>query len=187
MPRENKTQYVLLGLLAEKAKSGYDLKQEIDEVIQHFWRESFGQIYPALNRLCVQGLARKTTESNGKRRRHMYRITAAGQRALERWLSVEPDIGIIRHELLLKLFFGKHTNPEILIAHVEAYRARVASMRVFLDQAARAIRTEVPKDDQEYWMLPVRSGMGISEAGVAWADDTLATLHRMERKRRNGQ
>jgi PadR family transcriptional regulator AphA len=184
MPRLNKTRFVLLGLLADKPKSGYDLKQEIDEVITHFWRESFGQIYPALHSLCTAELVRKDTERNGKRRRHVYTITAAGRRELKAWLTVPPEVGIIRHELLLKLFFGRHAEPSVLIRHVEEFRARVAASKGFLDQAMAAIRTEVPKGEQEYWLLPVRSGKGIAEAGVAWADDTLTTLNRLNRKRR---
>ena len=42
------TDYVILGLLAERPLSGYQIKKIIDIRFQFFWSESFGQIFPAL-------------------------------------------------------------------------------------------------------------------------------------------
>lgn len=179
MPRANRTRFVILGLLTDAPKSGYDIKREIEEVTDHFWKESFGQIYPTLQRLCADGLARKAQVNGDGRRRTTYAITAAGRRELGRWLAVPPEPGVIRHELLLKVFFGKHTDPATLIKHVEAYRDRVAKMRAYMDVAEKGIRDEVPAADQAYWMLPVRSGRLVSEAGLTWADEALVVLRRL--------
>ena len=52
------TDYVILGLLAERPLSGYQIKKIIDIRFQFFWSESFGQIFPALKSLAAQGFLR---------------------------------------------------------------------------------------------------------------------------------
>ncbi|MFW6201785.1 MAG: hypothetical protein ACOC8B_04355 [Gemmatimonadota bacterium] len=50
MGRGSRTRYVLLGVLAGGPKTGYEIKRMIDESIGHFWSESYGRIYPGLER-----------------------------------------------------------------------------------------------------------------------------------------
>ena len=70
---------VLLGLLNVEPMSGYDLGQTIRGSIGHFWNESYGQIYPNLKRLAVDGLVvSKTQKQKGKPDRHIYSITKKG-------------------------------------------------------------------------------------------------------------
>src|SRR5437867_4405478 len=108
MPRSNKTTHVVLGLLGVSPMTGYDIKKQVEEVTGHFWRESFGQIYPVLGRLCAEGLVTRSAERNGGRRRFVYRITPRGRQALRRWLRTPPEPDPVRRELLLKLFFGRN-------------------------------------------------------------------------------
>ncbi|UCB53625.1 MAG: PadR family transcriptional regulator, partial [Candidatus Zixiibacteriota bacterium] len=48
MPRANKTEFAVLGLLSLSPMSGYDMKAFISQSIGYFWQESYGQLYPAL-------------------------------------------------------------------------------------------------------------------------------------------
>src|ERR1043166_5381121 len=53
------TRYALLGLLTlapQSGASGYDLRRWAESSIGHFWRESYGQIYPVLKQLLRDGL-----------------------------------------------------------------------------------------------------------------------------------
>ncbi len=172
---------MILGLLSDGSKSGYAIKQEIEQVISHFWKESFGQIYPALHQLCQDGLARRNAGRTGHRQRHLYTITPAGRRELRRWLVIPPGVGIIRHELLLKVFFGKHTDPATLLRHLETYRERVEQTQTFLLEAEKDIRATIPAGEQDYWLLTVRSGQLVTEAGLAWAAEARRVLGRMKR------
>ena len=54
---------VLLGLLTIEPMSGYDLGQIIRTSVGHFWRESYGQIYPNLKSLAAEGLVTAKTET----------------------------------------------------------------------------------------------------------------------------
>jgi len=87
--RASTSRYAILGVLSIGPMSGYDVKKLIGRSIAHFWNESYGQIYPILNRLAAEGLAeRRREKQRGKPDRHVYSLTAKGRGELERWLAV---------------------------------------------------------------------------------------------------
>jgi DNA-binding PadR family transcriptional regulator len=177
---------VLLGLLSIEPMSGYDLGQTIRGSVGHFWNESYGQIYPNLKRLAAEGLVTSRTErQKGKPDRHIYSITKKGRERLHAWLAVAPQPEVPRNELLLKLFFGVQASPEISIQHVERM---VESERASLREFTR-IEQEISKNQQypdaPYWKMAARFGQFELEAHLRWAEETLAELHRIERKQRS--
>jgi len=99
------TAHVILGLLSWGPKSGYEIKALVDRSTRFFWAASYGQIYPELRKLADAGLI-EGAEPEGGRRRTVYRLTAAGQEALDAWLAEDPEIFESRDEGLLKLFFA---------------------------------------------------------------------------------
>src|ERR1035441_5918997 len=89
--RSSSSMDVLLGLLAIEPMSGYDLGLTIRESIGHFWNESYGQIYPNLKKLAVEGfVTSKIERQKGKPDRHVYSITRRGR---ERLRSEERRVG----------------------------------------------------------------------------------------------
>ena len=83
--------HVLLGLLGEEPRTGYELARAIREDLDAIWRAEFSQIYPALARLRRAGFVYlKVLGPRRGPRRNLYRVTAAGRRELRRWLAVPP-------------------------------------------------------------------------------------------------
>src|SRR5437763_5357522 len=78
---------VILGMIAFGKQTGYDIKQIVDRSVRHFWAASYGQIYPELRRLEEQGLITGHDEPSGGRARTVYKLTEAGERALQTWLT----------------------------------------------------------------------------------------------------
>jgi DNA-binding PadR family transcriptional regulator len=76
MKRTNKSRYALLGMLSSGPKTGYEIKAIFERSLQHFWSESYGQIYPTLAKLTKEGLVsfetKKTVNSGVKK---VYTIT----------------------------------------------------------------------------------------------------------------
>lgn len=175
--RKNRTRYVLLGLLAEGAKSGYELKQEIETAIGHFWNESYGQIYPQLQQLADDGLAERFSESSGRRERFLYRITPAGRETLRLWLEEPPEPETLRHELLLKIFFGSNTTPEVLQRHLAEFQARAERLVLTL-RSIQAQLADIPPEvaEKPYWLLTIRAGEAAAAARLAWSRDAIETL-----------
>jgi PadR family transcriptional regulator, regulatory protein AphA len=117
------TAVVMLGLLALRPRSGYEIKQAVDGSTRYFWSASYGQIYPELRRLAKAGLVEAEDAPTGARRRTVYRITAAGRDEFQAWLA-DPGFGLeVRDESLLKLFFADLLTSEQALALVRARRA----------------------------------------------------------------
>src|SRR5882724_5994643 len=97
--RTRSTPFAVLGMLSLAPMSGYDIRKESETSIGYFWSESFGQIYPALRELKVQGLIRRRPgKSGGKRDRHVYEITERGREALAAWRADPPRETPYRNE-----------------------------------------------------------------------------------------
>ncbi|MGH2844641.1 MAG: PadR family transcriptional regulator [Thermoleophilaceae bacterium] len=126
------TAYVILGMLARRLMSGYDIKAAVDRSTRFFWAASYGQIYPELRRLAEAGLVEGDAVDAGGRRRTLYSLTAAGRDALAEWLAEPPQAFETRDEGLLKLFFASaapETAEATLAAKQRHHEATVARLR----------------------------------------------------------
>ena len=183
--RSSSSSEVLLGLLTIEPMSGYDLGQVIRTSVGHFWRESYGQIYPNLKRLAADGLVTaKTERQKGKPDRRIYSITGKGREQLAKWLAVEPQPEIPRNELLLKLFFGAQVAPEIPIAYLERMVEEESTLLKQFRQAEREIAGNKQYPDAPYWKMTARFGQLELEAHLRWAKETLAELRKIAGNRK---
>jgi DNA-binding PadR family transcriptional regulator len=78
----------LLGLIREQPRSGYALRKAIVDFPQ--FSDSPGAIYPALRRLRAGGLIEASGDGGG-RKTEVFRVTAAGRRALRATLEAPPS------------------------------------------------------------------------------------------------
>src|SRR2546430_17623984 len=123
MAKENKSKYAVLGVLSRCPGSGYDIKKFMEQSNSNFWNESYGQIYPILKQLVGEGLATTHAEKQkGKPERYIYTLTVKGQQELARWLNESIEYAVERNELLLKLFFGRHTSPAKISSMCRSFR-----------------------------------------------------------------
>lgn len=183
MARENKTKYALLGLLSWGPMSGYDIKKNIEASLGNFWQEGYGQIYPMLKRLTTDALAaRSVKRQEGKPDRHVYTITDQGLDALQQWLTEPVEYQPGRNELLLKLFFGRRTEREGLIAHVQAYQQRCQTLQqkyAGIETHLRATCEHETHSELPYWLMTLSFGKHESEARLRWCEETLAMLQEL--------
>jgi DNA-binding PadR family transcriptional regulator len=80
--------YVILRLLKEKPRHGYDIIKELEERMGGWYVPSAGTVYPTLQLLEDQGYVR-AVESEGKK---VYHITPEGERFLEEHRDVADEI-----------------------------------------------------------------------------------------------
>ena len=81
--------YVILKLLEEKPRHGYEIIKELEERFRGAYAPSPGTVYPTLTMLEDLGYARATQEEGGKR---IYEITAEGRAYLDENKSTVEDI-----------------------------------------------------------------------------------------------
>src|SRR5258708_34681542 len=88
--RLTETSYAVLGLLEHcEPATPYQLKQIAQESIFHFWTIPHTQLYTECARLAEGGLLDERREEKGRRRR-LYRLSAAGRKALKQWRARPP-------------------------------------------------------------------------------------------------
>lgn len=80
--------YVILDLLKDKPRHGYDIIRELEEISYGFYKPSPGVIYPTLQMLEEMGYAR-STEQEGKR---IYSITEEGLKFLQNQSSIADGV-----------------------------------------------------------------------------------------------
>jgi DNA-binding PadR family transcriptional regulator len=116
------TSYAILGLLALKPWTTYELAQQMDRALGRFWPRAESKIYEEPKKLVAHGLARASSELVGKRRRTVYTITTKGRRALAEWVPTPGAGPVLEFEQLIKVFFAEHATKQDLLATLESVR-----------------------------------------------------------------
>jgi DNA-binding PadR family transcriptional regulator len=102
--------YALLGLLADRPQSGYDLSQRFEQSLKRYaWHARHSQIYPELTKLADEGLI--TVVAEGPRGRRTYALTDAGRQQLRDWLTDWSALQPVRNEFVLRLFLMSALEP----------------------------------------------------------------------------
>ena len=170
----NAVTWAVLGLVASKPRSGYDIKRIVDRTIRHFWAASYGQIYPELKRLEEAGWIEGDDVPNGGRARRVFRITDAGREALNGWFAgVETRIEA-RDESLLRLFFADLLPREFALGLLEGRREGYRRMLEYL----RGLDDGSGVPDPPFIDLVYRWGLEYCEWGIEWCDRHLSRLQR---------
>ncbi len=175
--------YALLGLLARRPRTGYQLTRLLREPIGFFWTASHSQVYPELARLEAKGLVRhRVIAGPGPRDTKRYAATAAGRRALAGWSTRPPQRHPERDEFLLKVFSlwtADRTQARALIeSTLTAHRARLARYTE-LEAANRAESPAAltdPSTPQFSSYATLRRGLSYERHAIDWCEWLLDEL-----------
>ena len=182
MPAARTTPFALLGVLRLGARSGYEIRRELEESVGDFWSESYGQIYPALRELSRKGLARRhSARRPGGPARFVYEITPRGHEALKRWLAAPPNTAPPRNELLLKLFLSDRDSVDAPSSWVRRLLAEETERL----RRVRRMKEQLPRGPHHHrslrlWIMTLEYVERQSEAAIAWSQRTISTLDLMQ-------
>ncbi len=177
--------HVLLGILRTPA-SGYEIKQQFDRVFSHFWAADLPQIYRTLNRMERDGwLVASAMASDKGPERRVYRITAAGKRALRGWLTTAPTLATERIEYLAQTFFlGALEDDAAALSFMRQLRDVLAGELAVLRGIAAGWAADDPSypdcadRDDFYAQLTLDLGLEKLATKLAWADRCIARIER---------
>ena len=175
---------VILGMLAAKPRTGYEIKQLVDNSARFFWAASYGQIYPELKKLEKEGLIAGGDSSQGARRRTTFKLTAAGKRAAREWMAQPPEVLETRDEGLLKLFFAGSIEPgraaEIARERAVVSRTKAAELRAIRETVDRKAEPDGPEAEPDPGSLTVlRYGIEMNEWAAKFFDRAAQDLERL--------
>lgn len=123
------TSYAVLGLLALRSWTGYELTQQARRSLAHCWPKEESVLYEEPRRLVARGLAGAHRERDRGRTRNRYTITDEGRRALREWLATPSGPPRLELEPLLRLTFADQGELPDAQAAVAALRDWAAALR----------------------------------------------------------
>jgi len=158
--------HALLGLLADRPGSGWDLLKRFEASLDFVWPATQSQLYTELNRMTADELIEVT--SVGARNRKEYAITDDGRAELQRWLlDVEPERNR-RSEALLRVFFLWAVDPDAARRYLE----READTYRQFHELLVAVDQQTAWDDSgfdRFARLALENGMRVTAANEEWA------------------
>lgn len=180
MPRSSvsRSRNAILGVLAYGPSTGYEIRKLLLETTSHFWRESYGQIYPSLEELHEENLIDVVEHQTTGRESRRFAICEAGTAELRQWIrSPEVVFKPGRNELLLKLFFARAEDAAYLIPQVESYRRLTRGMaRQYSRFRNDAGVEEIPPDARQLIGTTIDFGVAAARMQTAWCNRTIKML-----------
>jgi len=116
------TSYAILGLLAIRPWTSYELAQQMERGLGDFWPRARSKLYEEPKKLVAHGLARANPETVGKRPRTVYTITPEGRQALADWIPTPGEGPVLEFEQLVKVFFAESGSKDDLLAAIQSAR-----------------------------------------------------------------
>ena len=123
------TSYVILGHLALRDWSTYELAQQMTRSTRWFWPRAQSKIYEEPKKLVAHGLATATREYTGRRPRTTYAITRKGRRALQHWLDEPTQFPSVEFDAAVKVQFAEQGTKAQLLATLRGAREHAERTR----------------------------------------------------------
>ncbi len=124
-----KLRHVILGLLADEPRSGYDIGRAFASSVVHFWHADQSQVYRTIDRLESDGaISTRVIAQTGRPDRRVHSLTDAGRAELEAWLASPLEPRGPKDALLARIFLAAPLGHRRVLA--------------LLDEAERAIRAD---------------------------------------------
>jgi len=134
------TSHALLGLLALRPWTTYELAKQVQRSLGWFWPRAERKLYDEPKNLVAAGLATATNQQTGRRQRTVYAITAAGRKALRAWLNEASPPPTLEFEAMVKVFFADAGTlaqlRQTLDAVEQGATERHAQLRDWIDAAS---------------------------------------------------
>jgi PadR family transcriptional regulator AphA len=165
------TSHALLGLLALRPWTTYELAKQVQKSLDWFWPRAERKLYDEPKRLVAAGLAEAERTMTGARASTVYTVTPAGRDALAAWLDEPPAPLTLEFEGMVKVFFADGGGLEQLQATLTAIGATAAARLEELEaKVAELARDDAPFAERGHLnSLGLRFVLDHERAVAAWA------------------
>lgn len=162
--------YLILGLLAQRAMSGYDIKKHVQTALGAVTNASYGTLYPTLHKLLAEGAVEmQVIPQKGRPVKKLYQITGQGKQELQEWLRQPPAADQIRREFLLKLYLASDLTRQDLLSLLAARRGETEATLRNLDAEKQEMSTP-----NEIWVIHYE--MSQCKAEIDWLNQVEAQI-----------
>lgn len=170
------TSHALLGLLALRPWTTYELAKQVQKSLDWFWPRAERKLYEEPKRLVAAGLANAQKEMTGARPRTIYTVTPSGRDALRVWLGEAPAPPTLEFEAMVKVFFADGGTLEQLRATLTAIGEEAAVRLEDLEaKVSELIAGDAPFAERAHInSLGLRFVLDHQRAIAGWAEWALA-------------
>jgi DNA-binding PadR family transcriptional regulator len=184
MKKLSPTSYALLGLLARKSWSAYELNAHMQySVLNAFWPRAASGVYTEPKKLVANKLARAKEEERNGRSRTVYTITAAGRKELSNWLASPTESWVsMSFEAMLKFLYSESGNLQTLNDTIDSIEeAAINEARAVL-QGVKPIMEFAEQDSagMPYNGMALNFLADVTEAQINWARKVRLALESFE-------
>jgi len=167
------SRHFILGLLAKKPMSGYDIRHFLRSLSWLIGSPSFGSLYPALHALHKDDLVTvKVLPREGRPSRKIYSITQAGRETLTEWINQPAKSSAPLKAFVMCLILADSFSPTGLIAYLQQRRAQVLVHQAALEKIVTALEENTSLGQR----LAIDYGLALAAAELAWLDSILDRL-----------
>ncbi|MRN07186.1 PadR family transcriptional regulator [Lactobacillus sp. 0.1XD8-4] len=151
---------VILGILRNKPRTGYEINDILQNQISYFYDGTYGMIYPTLKKLEKEGKVKKETViQEDKPNKNIFSITDKGREELRKYLESDKVEEVFKSDFLMKLFFGDdYLSKQKVIELIKS------EIKVKEDQIKRL------EDSLEHWELQGISNLQKITVGYGLAE-----------------
>jgi PadR family transcriptional regulator AphA len=158
--------HALLGVLAERPRTGYGLLKHFEQSLAYAWPASHSQIYPELAKLLDAGLIREGEPL--PRGGRPYELTEEGLAQVRGWLRDTEPSRTVRSEATLRLFFLWLLDQAEAEAYVRGEAERASVGLAELEEIADQRDPDSPKT--QAYRIALELGLRTMRARLEWAE-----------------
>lgn len=154
------------------------MKQWVDKLLVHYWKTSYGQIYPTMKKFMKDGLVTLENVQNdyGLHSKY-YHITEKGLDVLKAWLLEDTLDFNQRDEALLKYKFSFLLPINDVVSKAERSLQHMESVLAgYSDDIVRMQKTADPTREQLMTYLATKKGVYLNEAHIKWTKECIQAL-----------
>ncbi len=170
--------YALLGLLSISPMTGYEMKKWVENALSHFWKTSYGQIYPTMSKFVDLGYVTVEKLENDKGpSSKLYTLTNDGEVALLDWLNEDVEDFNSKDEALLKFYFSSMLPIEKVVEMMEySLEYNKSIMEKYSKNIQQMEEVKQPTRQELNTYLATKKGIYLNEARIKWQEECIKTL-----------
>lgn len=173
-------EFVILGLLALRAMTVYELNKALERGVSLFYSASFGSINAAIAKMLEKGWISVQEMVENGRNKKVFHLTPAGKQAFQDWLVAEIEAEKVKDPALTRLYFMGFTAPaeriRVLEAHLVNLRQLLARLDFIQQQATELQIGPELQTVVKFQLLTLQYGRDFYAFNIRWYENLLESL-----------
>jgi DNA-binding PadR family transcriptional regulator len=174
-------QHTILGLLASKPMTGYDLKKIIQDSPFMYWSGNNNQIYKSLLAMAYEGFV--TSEIRHQETlpsKKIYTVTKAGLDELRAWAMTALELPEIKKPFLVRLAWLDMLGKDELLSLLDGYEQDIRGQAAIAKAKSKGFAPNRTERETALWKLIYENVVSSYEDELTWIGRVRETASRFD-------